>query len=534
MPELRKGIEITTEFDDCIPPEEPNDEPFNPPDDWYTAEPEVAYTMGDEDEEKREAFLKAEEEQWKATIAAAEQAVQIRNEQTFRIEPKNASVTTAELEGTPVPAAKEGETPLWWDGKKVRNTKFISEYLSNHPYKSIDHNFYSYDGVVDREDIVQDIFNTIYPYVENGTLSTAFDLTNNLAMLCRDKRLEPDPTMVHIENGTMDLLGRVFRRDKMFCRNRLPVKYTAKSNKHPMMWCAFLEGLLYPEDIPTLQEYMGYCLIPTTRAQKMLMIIGKGGEGKSCIGKVLKRMLGSNMLTSSIQKIEENRFARADLENKLVMLDDDLNMSALKTTNMIKTIVTADGPMDLERKGEQSYQGTLYSRFICLGNGNLQSLYDHSRGFFRRQIILTTRDKPAGRKDDPYWGDKLCTEIDDIFAWCMEGLTRLRDNNFQFTLSERTQGNLEEAISDSVNIVDFLKSTGYVKFGSDETIASKDLYYVYKQWCDDNGLISLSSQTLTRYLSQHKEEIGIEMLKNLPRSGKYVRGYKGIGQASDI
>ena len=237
------------------------------------------------------------------------------------------------------------------------------------------------------------------------------------------------------------------------------------------------------------------------------------------------------MLTSSIQKIEENRFARADLENKLVMLDDDLNMSALKTTNMIKTIVTADGPMDLERKGEQSYQGTLYSRFICLGNGNLQSLYDHSRGFFRRQIILTTRDKPAGRKDDPYWGDKLCTEIDDIFAWCMEGLTRLRDNNFQFTLSERTQGNLEEAISDSINIVDFLKDESYVKFDKDAFISSKDLYYVYKMWCDDNALIALSPTTVIKYLSQNKEELGIESAKVRTRTERQVRGFKGITQA---
>ena len=33
---------------------------FNPPDDWYTAEPEVVYTMRDEDKEKREAFLKSQ------------------------------------------------------------------------------------------------------------------------------------------------------------------------------------------------------------------------------------------------------------------------------------------------------------------------------------------------------------------------------------------------------------------------------------------------------------------------------------------
>ncbi len=118
MAELRKDIPVTYEFEDYIPPEEDGvifEEParqwqttapdvasmfddekpggildkekreafvragqnsasgravsdekqassgktFNPSDDWYTAEPEVAYTMRDEDKEKREAFLKS-------------------------------------------------------------------------------------------------------------------------------------------------------------------------------------------------------------------------------------------------------------------------------------------------------------------------------------------------------------------------------------------------------------------------------------------------------------------------------------------
>ncbi len=34
---------------------------------------------------------------------------------------------------------------------------------------------------------------------------------------------------------------------------------------------------------------------------------------------------------------------------------------------------------------------------------------------FRRQIVLTTRDKPAGRADDPYLSDKLIAEREGIF-----------------------------------------------------------------------------------------------------------------------
>ena len=43
-----------------------------------------------------------------------------------------------------------------------------------------------------------------------------------------------------------------------------------------------------------------------------------------------------------------------------------MDMSALPKTNYIKSIVTSECKMDMERKGVQSYQSQLYVRFLCL------------------------------------------------------------------------------------------------------------------------------------------------------------------------
>ena len=96
------------------------------------------------------------------------------------------------------------------------------------------------------------------------------------------------------------------------------------------------------------------------------------------------------------------------------MVDDDMDMSALPKTNYIKSIVTSECKMDMERKGVQSYQSQLYVRFLCFGNGALTALHDKSDGFFRRQIVLTTKDRPAGRADDPFLVDKL---LRDEHGW---------------------------------------------------------------------------------------------------------------------
>lgn len=95
----------------------------------------------------------------------------------------------------------------------------------------------------------------------------------------------------------------------------------------------------------------------------MMLLKGNGGEGKSRIGVVMQKMLGDNLKNGSIAKVERSPFARADLEHQLVMVDDDMKMEALKSTHYLKSLITAEMPMDLERKGEQSYQGEMYVRF---------------------------------------------------------------------------------------------------------------------------------------------------------------------------
>ena len=57
-------------------------------------------------------------------------------------------------------------------------------------------------------------------------------------------------------------------------------------------------------------------------------------------------------------------------------ITDDLPLrgeifESLKQTSYVKSIVTAQGKMDLERKGKQSYQGCLFSRLLAFSNGDL-------------------------------------------------------------------------------------------------------------------------------------------------------------------
>ena len=146
---------------------------------------------------------------------------------------------------------------------------------------------------------------------------------------------------IHLANGTLFLDGSFTEGKPDIVRCRLPVAYNRCAHADPL--AGFSGWLLYPEDIPTVQEFIGYCLIPSNKGQRMMVIKGSGGEGKSQIGVVLSRLFGCNMKDGSIGKISENRFARADLEHTLLCVDDDMRMEALRQTNYVKSIVTAQG-----------------------------------------------------------------------------------------------------------------------------------------------------------------------------------------------
>ena len=418
--------------------------------------------------------------------------------------------------------------PAWFDGKKINETLFCEEFLSDYPMICIHDAFFTENGrITDENQLKKKIYDRIKPYVTSSISKKVTSLLDVMRVECYHPGLPLYHDRIHVANGTLYLDGQ-FTEQKDFCRNRLPVAYRPNAPQ-PATWLHFISQLLEPEDIPTLQEFMGYCMIPSTKGQKMLILTGKGGEGKSRIGLVLRALLGNNMNTGSIAKVETSPFARADLEHELVMLDDDMKLEALPQTNNIKAIVTAELPMDLERKGRQSYQGDLYVRFLALGNGTLQSLYDRSVGFFRRQIILTVKEKDPTRKDDPFLAEKMCSEAEGIFLWALEGLNRLISNEYRFTISAAADENMQSAVSEGNNIVEFLHSEGYFRFKADYEVSSRDFYAVYRLWCEDNAVSALSAKSFCSYLKQHERTYNLEYTNKIHiGQGRFARGFVGI------
>ena len=95
--------------------------------------------------------------------------------------------------------------------------------------------------------------------------------------------------------------------------------------------------------------------------------------------------------------------------------------------------------------------------------------------------------------------------------------------------SAKAAANLETIKRSSNNVLDFLDSESYFRYTADFSISSKDLYEIYKLWCEDNACHPVSTARLSSEVSQNAVRLNLEPTNNiyLP-GGRRVRGFMGI------
>lgn len=419
--------------------------------------------------------------------------------------------------------------PSWYNGQSINEAMFCRSFLASHKLLYTENSFFTVEGrMTDETPLKTEIYQILEPYASTSIPKKISNIIELLRITAHVDDFPPQTDRIHVANGTLFLDGSFSCAKEEIVRSRFPVPYNPLAPR-PTTWLRFLNGLLHEDDIPTLQEYIGYSLIPCNKGQRMMVIKGNGGEGKSQIGTVLAHLFGCNAKDGSVGKVSENRFARADLEHIHLLIDDDMRMEALKQTNYVKSLVTAQGRMDLEKKGKQSYQGWMYARLLAFSNGDLQSLYDRSDGFYRRQLILTTRERAPDRVDDPDIAEKMCRELEGIFLWAFEGLQRLIANHFHFTESSRAHSNRETIKQDANNALLFMDAIDYIRLIPEGKISSQELYEIYTVWCRENGFSPLKSRSFSEFLIANQKKYGIEHSNNLTNIvGRRVWGFSGI------
>ena len=417
------------------------------------------------------------------------------------------------------------ETP---SGFRIIDGIFLEEFSKSQGLLCINGRFYG-DGGERPDDAVRAAIQAlIKPYCTTNLANRTKSLLEGLRAECYFEPPAPAWNEIHCPNATLLLTekGELRVKEPSFSLYTVAVDYHPNAPA-PETFLKFLRELLYEEDIPVVQEYLGYLLLATNKAQRMMTITGKGGEGKSRFGPVLSQILQGLMITASVAKLQENRFLFSTLENRLLFFDDDLRTEKLKDTDLIKSLVTAETEMLAERKGKDFYAIHSYAKLLILGNQNVSALFDKSDGFYRRQLLVRCRPKNPNRQDDPYLTQKLLAELPGIFCWMVEGARRLVENRFVFTPSQRITANINQIRYEENTPMAFLEDRGYVRYGPGLCATSQELYNQYVLWCERNAAAAVAKRTFLLSLNDNQEQLNIRKESKIREKGG-VRGFYGI------
>ena len=290
-------------------------------------------------------------------------------------------------------------------------------------------------------------------------------------------------TEIAVANGILDVVsGKLRAFDPAFhSLIQIPVKFVPDADCQKFK--KFLSEVHYADDVPTIQEWFGFNLwAQGYPAQKSMMFIGDGGNGKSTEISVLQAMIGKeNRASISLHQLEEDRFASAALYGKLSNLFADLPPNDLKTSGMFKMLTGGD-PIRAENKFRNAFVFDNVAKLTFSAN-KVPRVYDDSTAFFRRWLIIEFPNTFEGEKQNPNLLAELTAdaELSGILNWALEGLRRLIANNWKFSNSKSTDALREDYIVRSDPYRSLLEHCLVIEPG--KFILKDDLFRLYQEHC---------------------------------------------------
>ena len=320
--------------------------------------------------------------------------------------------------------------------------------------------------------------------------------------------------VVTFQNGTLEINTGVFRgfSELDYCSICMDYDYDPKATCPT--WESFIQKITNDEPISmeTLQFIGGYVLFPDCRHQKVFVLMGGGGNGKSVYLEILQKVFGDDNVTHIEPNGLTQEFQRIRLKDSLLNIGADINSDFSRGEIREWLLKIADGTTI-----QACYKGMTHIDFIprckLIYACNQMPTADVVNGLNRRFQFVNFPCKFVETPDptDPLQHErdiniipKLAKELSGIFNWCFEGYkTLMTVGYFSDTPDQTDMLRLFETTSNPVSVF----CEDYVFKG---TMPRDEIYGWYKDWCDRTGHKPLSRE---RFLPKFREQMGKEIIE---------------------
>jgi P4 family phage/plasmid primase-like protien len=303
--------------------------------------------------------------------------------------------------------------------------KVMQDTREMYYYDTTDHKYNPH-----AENIIRKQLELMYPMINSHHVNEIIEKIRRRNMISRSE-FNSNPHIINIKNGLLNILtGELFPHSPDFLSTiQLPIKYD--NNARCPAIIRFLGQVLRPHDIFTFIQFCGYCLFPSAKYEKALILIGEGDNGKGTLLKLLEAFLGLiNISHASLKELSDDKFAASNLNHKLANICADIEHGQIHETSFFKRLVSGDS-IRAQEKHQPAFDFANYAKLIFSSN-YFPNSKDDSYAWLKR-IIPIFCPNTFDENKDVFLLEKLTTEeeLAGLLNLALIGLSQLiKDGTF--------------------------------------------------------------------------------------------------------
>ena len=347
------------------------------------------------------------------------------------------------------------------------------------------------------------------------------------------------PTFIHLGNCILrfdDSRAGFIKCDyspDLHSRNQSPIHYdiTAKCDR-------FINELLLPavneEDAILIQKYTGLCLLGNNLIQKLLILDGTAGRGKSTLALVIQKLIGVNNVAQLRTQHLSGRFETFRYLKKTLLtgLDVPGNFLSHEGSHIIKVLLGGDISNAEQKCGIGNFPFKGRYCIIITSNARLQVKFDGDLDAWRRRLLIVRVKPQSPIKKIPDFADQLIQdEGSGILNWALQGLKMLKKDMRQCGDIQLSKGQIkivDALLCESDSLRHFLNDWVVADEPNNLTVA--EIVEAYVKYCPTKGWHPKPPTVIYRELEKLMHELFHTVKSNsIMRQGKYAKGFRKVG-----
>ena len=342
--------------------------------------------------------------------------------------------------------------------------------------------------------------------------------------------------LIHLKNGMIDLTESVDGELRLmphapdyYSRNQIPVNFEGEA-ECPRFLNDLLGAGLGKDDIRLMQLWGGLLLLQDNVFQKIMILTGTPGGGKSTVMSVFQKMVGQENCAQLRTEQLLERFEMAGFIGKSTLIGADVPGNFLMQRGAYKLKQLTGGDFFQAEIKTARDLVTLFGNFnvgiTC--NSRLRINMDSDAGAWDRRLVIIKYEAPKPKKPINKFADWLVkNEGPGILNWMIEGAVELLQSK-RFEMTNGQKDVVRDLIEESDSIRSFLRRCVQPS-GRDSDVTSEELIEAYHEFCDARSWDAVATGSLEKNLPNLMLELYRTTKQNsIKRDGTARRGYKRV------